>query len=126
MVEHGEGEGSREASVGERHLGCIALHHLDSLAQLGPQPLAVARLELEHAERWHALGQHPRGGAEARTDLEHVIAELHPRETPREQLALDGARPPTGGADDAVHVIHVWRKSSAPRRAAPDAAFSAR
>jgi hypothetical protein len=107
VVEHGEADHSGEATTGKRHLRRVALLDGDLVRQRVAQTLAVALVQLEHAQPRRALGEHARGGAIARADLQHVLAKLDPRETPGQELALDRARPPARRADQCVRAVHV-------------------
>ena len=53
-------------------------------------------------------GQQPRGGPKAGTDLQNVIAERHPVQTPGDQVALDATRPPVRGAEQIVGQVHCY------------------
>src|SRR5205085_9713131 len=106
VVQHREAGGAGEAPVLEWHLGGVALHDLGLVAQLGAQVLAVVLFELEDAQLAGPPHEHAARGTEARTDLERVVAEVDPLETPGEQLVLDAARPPAGGAEQVVNPVH--------------------
>jgi ABC-type hemin transport system ATPase subunit len=70
--------------------------NLNPRTQLFPQAPAVGRLELEHGQTGHSLDQTLRGGAEARTYLQDVLAQLDVAQTEGQQLLVDPPLPPAG------------------------------
>src|SRR5580693_10008095 len=113
MVEHRETDGGGEGCVLERHLGRVCLDYVRALAEVAAQPFAVTRLELDHAQPPRPAGEHARGCAKSRPDLEHVIAQFEVGERPWDQLALDPAAPPARGTDQCVDTIHRITVASA-------------
>jgi hypothetical protein len=94
VVEHREAHGSREAPILERQPRRVALDDLDGSAERAAQALAVALVQLERGQLGHLPAEDPSGGAESGADLEHVVTQLDPLESPRQQLVLDTVRPP--------------------------------
>ena len=94
VVEHGQTHGTGEPVGRQAGVGRIGADHLD----VGPgEPLAQrggeVTVDLDRGQGLRPVPEDVGGETGTGTDLQHVLAELHPIQDPRDDPPLDGAGP---------------------------------
>ena len=107
VVQHRARHGAREAPGRERQVGGVGFHHLDAGARAARERRRERGVLLDAGELGNALGEHVGGEPGSGAHLEHVGAEVDPREHPGQQALAHGAAPGGGSTIPAVEGVHA-------------------